>query len=447
MLQLIILLLGLAGITYICYRLNDGAVLSPQFAFAACFIPQTAYAFFFINYWSIDLSYKTVGIVLFGAAWFAAVSFFIAWLFNKRGVLMPPTQPIGKTDNSICCSKWHLWAFLALQVITLVWTLGFLINVYGKFDIVSAISHFNDVNKFSSETIELPFILGKLKILSIASGYIFSYLLFHGIINKYATHRILIVLNILFCFVNSLITGSRTDLFQMLCAFVVQFYFIYGKAYGWKIKISFKAGALLAGAALLLVFSFQGLGNLLGRGDTRNVFEYIGIYLSAELKNLDTFVREGQFGAPIERWQTLIAVVNLVGQRFGMPHLVHKFDLPFKTVNGRDLGNVATTFYAFLYDGGFWGVVIFVAFMAVICQVVYRFCTRKTKNNSALSVSTVIYSYIFFTIVFSFFSNKFYEHIFSPYFVYLIVFWLLLKVYFEYFTIDRVKEIFNKIKK
>ncbi len=446
MLQLIIMLICLVALCAICLKYTNCSLASPQFAFSACFVPAVLYAFFFVKYWSLDFSAKTVLTIVGGCALFVGVSFLISFVLDKKGgkrfsVASPLQQPC-----EIYCKKLNLILFVIFQIITLLWTVAFLIKVYGQFDLTGAIAHFNDTNKFSDQIIELPGILGKFRILSLASGYVFSYILLHSVINKYKSHYILLASNIALCFINSVITGSRTDAFQLFAAIVVVAYFIYAKRYGFKMKITLKTGALFVGCSLLLVLSFQFVGNLLGRGSTINLFEYIGIYLSAPLKNLDIFIRAGKFGAPVSRWQTLIAVVNVIGNRFGMPHLVHKFDLPFNTVNGHDLGNVATTFYAYLYDGGVLGVIIFITIMAVICQLIYRYAASD-KNKNGISISVIVYSYVFFTIAFSFFSNKFYEHIFSGYFVYLIVFWWLLKLYVEWFSIENCKKLINKIKK
>lgn len=448
MVGLVLLLVGLVGIVFGSYKISKGAFASPEIGFALCFIPQVAYAFLFVKYWDISLVPQTVLTVLGGCLLFAIVSLVVGFLIDKFftkksiGISYEASQ---KNDIKIECSKLHLIAFAVFHVATLVWTVFFLLQVYGSNDLGAAIAYFNDVNKFTDQTIELPFVLGKFRILCLASGYVWSYLLAHSVVYKYKAEKILLAGNMGLCLISSVITGSRTDVFLLVVAFVVCLGVFYGKKNNWRVKITVKAAVISVGAMLAFVLSFQAIGNLLGRGSEIGIIEYIGIYLSAELKNLDIFIREGNFGAPVNRWQTLIEVVNVIGDRLNMPELIHKLDIPFRSVNGHDLGNVATIFYAFLYDFGYLGIIVFIPVMATICQFVYKLAIRYKEKENKISISLIIYSYVYFTIVFSFFSNKFYEHIFSGYFVYMMVFWLLFKVYIEFFTIDRLKAIAGKI--
>lgn len=81
-----------------------------------------------------------------------------------------------------------------------------------------------------------------------------------------------------------------------------------------------------------------------------------------------------------------------------------------------------------LYDAGYVGVVIFVIFMAILSQKIYLKAIRSSKvKNDWIDLNVLAYSYMYYTILFSFFSNKFYEEIFSPRFLYYLVWWIALK--------------------
>lgn len=448
MLQLIIMLLWLVCLSAVCIKFTKGALLSPQFAFVTCFIPQVAYAFLFVDFWSLDFAWQTVATVLGGCTLFAAVSFAVSHCFDRYSRSRKPAFSVSlpETDGISNCTFWHAGAFLLLQIITVVWTFCFLLKATDASDISQAIITFNDTNKFSDKLIELPGILGKLRMLTFASGFVWAYMLIYTFVHKIRIPRVLVLLNFVMSIVNTLTTGSRTDAFLLIVATVVMAYFIFARKNEWNMKMSPKKWLVLGGGAAVLALSFQTLGNLLGRNSKIGVWEYIGIYLSAELKNLDIFIREGSFGAPIGKWQTLINLINMIARRFNIPEWTHKFDIPFRNVNGHSLGNVATTFYAWLYDGGYIAVIIFTVIMAVICQLVYKFVTCREQKAGRISIAEIAYSYIFFTVAFSFFSNKFYEHIFSGYFVYLLVFVVIIKLYVEWFSIANCKKLFADIK-
>ncbi|KLD60505.1 hypothetical protein WP50_09840 [Lactiplantibacillus plantarum] len=104
---------------------------------------------------------------------------------------------------------------------------------------------------------------------------------------------------------------------------------------------------------------------------------YLAIYFGAEIKNLDTFIQAGQF--PIRPHgtfgaQTFLEFNRTFGKFFGSNATVI-LDLPFQNINGLSLGNVYTTFYAFLYDFGYRGVLLIL--QPSIIYKVKAFRTRK----------------------------------------------------------------------
>lgn len=66
--------------------------------------------------------------------------------------------------------------------------------------------------------------------------------------------------------------------------------------------------------------------------------------------------------------------------------------------------------------------------MAILSQKIYLKAIRSSKvKNDWIDLNVLAYSYMYYTILFSFFSNKFYEEIFSPRFLYYLVWWIALK--------------------
>lgn len=76
-------------------------------------------------------------------------------------------------------------------------------------------------------------------------------------------------------------------------------------------------------------------------------------------------------------------------------------------MNGKRVGNVATVFYDFYHDGGIWGVIILTAIMATISQLLYKRIKRQKYRNRMFS--TIVYSYVYWLVVRSFFANSFFD--------------------------------------
>ena len=78
------------------------------------------------------------------------------------------------------------------------------------------------------------------------------------------------------------------------------------------------------------------------------------------------------------------------------------------------MGNVYSTFEPYFLDFGLKGVVIISYIMGMFSQYVYgRVKYISNSKNRYIDYNAILYGYIYFPIVFSFFSNKFFEMVFS----------------------------------
>jgi oligosaccharide repeat unit polymerase len=430
-----ILLVSFLVILAVCYHVSKTIVLTPQFCFTLCFLPGIIYAFFYIDTWNINFSPLTLFILIGGTAVFSVVSITTSYILSrcstKRGsiILIPgiDTTPINHKQYKIKPSLLLLICYTIVQLFTIYMLYRYIMSLSGRGSISDAIYYFRHERVFSNRDIDVPGYLGFLKYFCYSSGYLISYILIHSLVYRYKCWQPLLIFNIAISLGTDLLFGARTGSMQMLVAIALQFYIVFGKKYGWKIKLDRRIVLVALIAVVALVISFKSVGNLLGRGTERETDEYLSVYISAELKNLDIFVRNGKFGAGFSECQTMIYVVNYMGAKLGHPEWIHGLDLPFRSVNGHTLGNVYTIFYAFLYDGGILGVLFYSALMAVLCQIAFHL-SLKERDNSKVDIWVVIYSYFGCALVFSFFSNTFYELVFNNGFIKFLTFWMILKL-------------------
>ena len=282
--------------------------------------------------------------------------------------------------------------------------------------------------------------------MSFASSFIWSYIIVHSKINKYKNHTILLVANLALSVLIYLLGGARQGLIQVIIAIVIYAYFMWGEKTQWKTQIKTKTILKVVAFGMILILSYQNLGNLFGRNFNINSNDYIAAYLSAEIKNLDIFIRKGQFGQgnSFATTQTFAHITNQLAGRYGFPERAFKFDQPYNYVNGHYLGNVYSTFWAFLYDGGYVAFILLTILMASILQLVYV-KVAKSKNivNQGIKLSLVIYGYMYFESLFSFFTAWFFARTFNTSFLYYIIYWILLKIYIEKIKIKKFKKTYN----
>ncbi len=430
---LVMLLVAVVFLCILSLASSKGAVLSPQFGFATCFIPGIIYALMYVDKWNLQLSGYTLFTIILGVSIFITVSTITSWLCRiykkeklRRGRITEGNV-IGNVNDYI--TQWKLALIIILQLFTLVSTLLFLFRNFGT-DLSAAMMSFrisnNDIT--STNYITLPGTIRAIRRVCLASGFIMTYLFTNGLVYNNKKNRVAELLCIFLTLLNSLTLGGRGDALQLITAGVMQYLIIERHKEGRKF---IKIGNILKIMVITIVIiaTFAQVGELLGRNMSFiNFNDYIAVYLSAELKNLDTFIRSGVFGTNFISSQTMVNVVNLLGSLLGNTDWIHNLDNPYRFMNGYSLGNVSTVFYAFMYDGGYIGTVIYTSIMAIICQIIFQGATNANTEKK-ISLSVVLYSYVWFTVIFSFFSDKFYEIIINTNFVWMLFSWLVIRAF------------------
>ncbi len=422
MIQLSFWIVWLIVLAFLARRSSQKVLLSPQVGFIVCFLPQAIYALLYVNLWELELSDNTLFVLCGGTATFLAISYITSRIISHR-ISYLSVRKVQHPDNvneRIHVDNWKVLLVLFVQVYIFI-ALVFYINTLNGASFREKIEYYNYITKFVPNGLEdqgqaMPKPLLYARDFSVFYGYIALYLLLHSAAHHYRSHRFIYIVCICISLLSGIIIGSRFDVVALIISAIVQAYFIYGKRNGWKIHISRKyfLYALIGGIALII--GFQYFGTLIGRTTSGSLGDYIAIYLSAQLKNLDTFIRHGKFGCDISNWQTVYSVINFIGKHLGIDEWVHFYDQPFYSINGFSLGNVSTVFYWFMHDGGFIALFIFTTFMAVISQIVFN----KALTSSAvgqIDLCVIMYSYMFYGLVFSFFSNRFYSAIISTGFI------------------------------
>ena len=405
-----------------------GMILSPQVGVIAGFLLSVGYGFSWVNEYEISLSDRTMTILIVGCSLFVFSCFLFQLFFGTFGMGRSKIHKdiIGSVSY---IETWKLSLFLAFQIIIFSWLILFLAKLGGTGKITDAIYVFRHANTFTEDKIKLPRLLNLLRRISIGSGYFWGYYLIYTLIKKGKTNKGLLASNLLFGVINNIVLGARTGAIIVLVALVT---LVYTFTYINK-KKKIRMRTVLLGIIIFLAvgFSFKQFGSILGRDIQFDFSEYLAIYLSAEIKNLDTFVRNNPGGATLYNCQTLIYLINWFSGKFGLPNWTHELDVPFYHLKGHNLGNVSTMFYAFYYDDGLRGVIIYTIIMAFISSYVFVKAINDCKRNSnRFSFSLLFYSYMYFCFLFSFFSNKFYEHIFNPYtMIWFFLCWKALDIY------------------
>lgn len=442
MVRLIIWIIWLVCLLCLCVALSRRVLLTPQFGFIACFIPQAVFLLFFIEKWDVDLSDETLLALIGSVTIFFVVSMFCVWFYMRvHDINQMCRRRVTVVAEPIHLSNTVLAMLFVLNVIEIILWLYYVSKLTPGGTFIEKFAYIASVSKFGDfeDKVRFPFFLGQLKIFFDASGYMMVYLFVHSIILKYKGNRILLLLNIACWFTNMFFSGNRGPFVIIFFMAIVQGYFIYGKSKGWSFHIRFKALFCILGLGVLILCALYWTLSWFGRNFNQSMVDYLGMYLAAPLKNFDTFVREGKFGNELVHSETFRILINSFGHIFGKAEWQLNYEIPFRSINGYNLGNVYTVFYCYLHDFDYAGLYGLTALMAVISQITYLKVIYGNKQKK-ISILLLVYSYMYQGLLLSFFSDRFYTSLFSTSTLKYLMSWWLLRWIFT-----RVKPGRNKI--
>ena len=396
---------------------------SPSFIFSASFTFSIGWAMVYAKTWDLKLHFNTFCVVVGGVFEFCIVCWMVHFYYikyHRRSSIRPSYNYF----RPIAIEKSFLWLILFLELFSIAFTLYEIRLASGISNISMALVYYNNITKFTTDVVVFKHAKYLYLIWDIvdAMGFWISYIIANNIITSKKLPKcecgILFVSMMLNFF-----RGARTTAVCKMMTFVC-FYLVLSRKNSVvkKRAISYKFILKVLIASIVFIISFKSIGSLMGRTITTSGMDYVAMYCGAEIKNLDTFLQQSHVRpSKIVDSQTFYVLMKYLRPKFGYTDKVLP-DLPYQYVGDINLGNVYTTFYQYVYDYGYFGVVWLVGLMAWLSQMFYE-KSKITKKNLTPPLSLLIYGNFFPSLVLSFFSNKFYERHFCTGFVKWIVLW------------------------
>lgn len=136
------------------------------------------------------------------------------------------------------------------------------------------------------------------------------------------------------------------------------------------------------------------------------VVDLIANYIGAPVKNLELFIKDGRIKGNGFGLITFRDTYSWVNEMLGSEHFIIPKVYKYRWIDGKILGNVYTQLMPLYNDFGIPGVFISMGLLGIFCQKIYDSIKYK-KSRGNIDYRLLIYSYVGFAIIFSFFSNKF----------------------------------------
>lgn len=429
---------------FVVYYINEQDILCPSFLFVFSFLFSVFWACLYADKWDLGLHLNTFLVISYGIVVFVTVSCGLHFLFKKiykrHGVFQ---------NRAFIDMKIPIWVeiiYLCFVAFICLWMIKEIIT-WADVPFSRFIEAGRKIDKLKFQAVDKFGFSSKLALLRVvvtAGTYWFGYMLMNEVVNE---HHIDIfkILIIGLSIWSMTLTGSRSPAMYVLIALTFFLLHLIQKKKDNNVFLSKKMVFILLITSVLILASFRSIGLLMQRNISQNTMDYLALYIGAEIKNLDLFLQEPRPTSAIWGSQTFFYLVRSIGKRLGIANSYYALDLPFRYYNGYNLGNVYTVFYPFIYDFGYIGVVFLTGLMAAVCQVSYEIA-RNSKNRSLSLLFTIIYGTITSTLLLAFFSNKFYENIFTVEFVKRVIILVSFDIIFNMFFSKKKRKAFEILK-
>ena len=441
----------LVGLLFIClviaYYLNEKSIIAPSFLYSFSFFFCSIFALLNKNRWDFILATSTFKVISLSVVEFIIAAYLVSKICSvfqnshrvSRNKIITDIHRPQKTEL-LKIDYFKMYIIIIIQVVNILFLWHSLMVATGR-SLLAAMTFFNS-NSISGDAminLNIPKLLTYTSTFNIGTAILAEYLLAEYLV-KYKKTKFSLLLMTLLGFVTSFSYGSRGGSIGFIITFMV-FYIINHLKEGNKFKLNFKVFIKLL---LLIFFSLlfmQWSAVFLNRaGVPESSFDYISIYVGAEMKNLDTFLRMGIFPLHDGIWgqYTFGKLISNLANIFNwaLPQITNIYG--YQMVNNYDLGNVYTTFVPWLCDFGYKGIYWLTFLMALLSQISYELAMKV--NRSYVTIWKLLYGTISSGILLSFFSNRFYEQINTSLVYYLIIWYIIRHFIFLKYKNERIVE-------
>lgn len=281
------------------------------------------------------------------------------------------------------------------------------------------------------------------QIINFSGIYYMLYLMINNIICK-VKNKIILYINIIIGIMGSLITGTKTSFYMFVVSGIIMFIVLKSKKEGWRRNINFKVFIKFTFILILLLISFGLISILQGRTlDNMKMIDTIATYIGSPMKNLEIFINENIFSRKIFGGVTFMSIYSDLYKLTGNISFKVENLYKYRWINGNGLGNVYTIFMPLYNDFGIAGTFIIMGIIGIYTQKIYD-KLKYRKKIIKIDFYVIYYSYLAFSVIFSFFSNKFFESIISKAGIYFLIGIYLIDLFFMRLNVNRSKIILEK---
>lgn len=419
-----VLFVSLVFLFILCYLFSGRDFFAPSTVQILTFVGATLMCIYFMGSLNCphDFQWETVGIIIGTMAVSTAAGITVHRIFMKINIKSHTPESVNVSPISNTMS----FFVMCILIITIFWTLLEVRRIGGSSgDFFTTMNRYRTLHGYSTESIaKFPWLLNQLVSLTHVFFVLFGFnlLFFSGEIKLWKIVQNIIIIGL--CILTLLLNGSRTPVVNNLLALVIIFHLLriqkngVYKQYSLKIFIRFGLIIILIMAGFFLTKNLVGRT---GRNNTMNPVEYISYYTGSGIIAFDNYLQHPPTKSDIWGKETFYRTIQFLSNRGYIeipPYIAH---LEFRPVGAGFKNNVYTSLRFYHYDFGIVGTFLLHSLSLVFLSTFYEYVKKKRGNISILTFSMMYYS-----VVMSFFTERFFSQVISPNFVKMLILLLIL---------------------
>ena len=432
--MLLILILMTTLIFVLNVKIYRFDFMNPSVVFSGAFLVSELTCLMNVKNYEIEFHIQGILVIISGLLIFSIVSYLIHKYYNIYHEKTNLELSEIKIDDK------YIYLLIILQVLTIASFIYYLVTMtayynehYAYEGIVTSFSGmvklYDTLTKFWTELFSkmnypIPMIYRVLNPICYGTSMMLVYI----IVNNYIVTKkikIIHIISILLLCVHIYINGSRSPIFRILTMFIILYYILRFKSKKMtsSTKIELKKFyksifiILVVFGALMVIMMFA-----VGREFRANsINEYLFTYIGAPLVNLDNYLVNNIIRAhgTLLGARTFKRIYNYIGKWIEISAFKNIKDINVFAYsnNGIEIGNVYTTYYPWIYDFGYLGILLVIPVAIYFSYMYTRITNGYIKNKYGLSVGLYLYIYLFNDLIMLVFSNRFYGTITDPAFL------------------------------
>ena len=397
-----ILVILIAALLFVSFYTTGKDLFAPANILLITFLISLICAIYNISVWNFDISGYTVFLI------------FIS-LFNLGEIR---TNYGNKTIEPI---NYIPLVFFVVFMLVCVFSQYKAIKSIGSDNFTALMHIYRQATAYGNGNVNVNPLSSTMSNVATAITYITLFNLIYNFEYKGKIYKLFNLTIIMLWVVLFFLQGTRFEVFSMPIAAFILIYLKKIHERGRYKKLSVLQLAKILIIALILLYAFYAIKDLVGRRSDQTIIEYLTSYLGGSIPLFDSFIKEPIHDLKVFGQETFYSLNNGLIRRGFINSPLYSYNKEFRSIQGVDIGNVYTALRDYYHDFGFVGMIL----LHTLFSAFYSWFYEKQKVKGSY-FCILLLSRLYYCVVFYMFSNSFFSRIISFSFISeLIIMWIL----------------------